>query len=355
MKRIAIIACLGLLGGCGKKKAQEGLEPLQYPEGSAGSAAGAASNPPAGEAIAKRFDECWSMWSAGKFDDFKGCFTNDATREVPGSGRPVTVGPPAIVDSTKGMPDQKCEPVLELVNGHNLAAVVLVTATQTAPLDGPSGPIAATNKKTGVLLGQVLEFADAGHAKHESDFFDLATLLGQVSPVTGHPVRAALDKAPMAKEVVIAKHDDKEQANLEATKATQDAFNKHDLKAFGDHLTDDVVWSEAPQPADWNKQEAIQHAQDAWKAFSDMKISATASWAAGDYVVVVATMDGTNDGAMPAMGIKQATKKKFSVPFLAIHKLDGGKVKATWVFDQGLAFAQQLSLLPPPPPHVGDK
>src|SRR5689334_4330674 len=99
MKRIAsavsMIACLGLLGGCGKKKAQEGLEPLQAPEGSAaGSAIGsaAATKAATSDEVAKRFDECWGFWNASKYAEFQGCYTADATRDVPGSGIPVATG-----------------------------------------------------------------------------------------------------------------------------------------------------------------------------------------------------------------------------------------------------------------------
>jgi hypothetical protein len=41
------------------------------------------------------------------------------------------------------------------------------------------------------------------------------------------------------------------------------------------------------------------------------------------------------------------TGKAVSSPFLAVHKFDGGKNTATWIFYQGLDMAGQLGMLPP--------
>ena len=348
---VVLVATLGLGSGCSKKKPEEGLEPAPPPP-AAGSAAPA--KPFTAEDAIKRVEECWGFWNALKYDDFKGCFTDDSTSEAPGLGMPPVHGAAAIVNGTKmlrtALPDLKGEFQLELINGHNVAYVVLLSGTQTAPLAGPMGTIPVTNKKVGILVAQTVEMDDTGHAKRELDYFDMATLLGQLGPAKDHPARAAIDKLPMPKEVVIARGDDREKANLVAAQAMTDAFNKHDAKAFADSLTDDAVWSEQPEAKDWDKKETVAQATAAWKAFSDLKINPSSSWAAGDYVVVVATMEGTNDAPMPAMGIKAKTGKKIDVPFVSIQKLDKGKVKQTWIFDQGLAFATQLGLLPPPPP-----
>jgi predicted ester cyclase len=75
----------------------------------------------------------------------------------------------------------------------------------------------------------------------------------------------------------------------------------------------------------------------------------TRSWAAGDYVAALETFDGANDGPLPMLGSK-ATNKKVSLPFLAVYKLETGKVVRAWVFYQSIGLVTQLGLVPPPPP-----
>jgi predicted ester cyclase len=143
---------------------------------------------------------------------------------------------------------------------------------------------------------------------------------------------------------VIAKDDAAEQANVAVVKQAVDAFNKHDAKAYAALLADDSVWSEQEEPKDWNKAETMADHEQGWKAFSDLKLDPTTMWAAGDYVVAIGALDGTNDGPLPMMA--KPTKKHVSLPFLTIHEIESGKIAKTWVFAQGMAFMQQLGLLP---------
>jgi ketosteroid isomerase-like protein len=200
----------------------------------------------------------------------------------------------------------------------------------------------------GLYTSQVLAIDDAGAATHEWEFFDLATMMAQMQPdPKAPPRRAVVDKLAMPLEVVIAKDDDKEKANLAAVKKAQEAFSAHDAKAFGELLPDDAVWSEQAQPKDWTKKETLEHAQVFWKGFSDLKLHADQQWAAGDYVLLVGALDGTNDGDVPPAHLTK-TGKKVHLPFFAIHKVEGGKLKATWLFGQSMAFATQLGLMPAP-------
>ena len=320
--------------------------------GSAGSGSAAAAKPVTAEDVAKRFDECWGMWNAGKWDDFKKCYAADAVGEEPGMGTPPVNGADAVVAGTQmlrpAFPDLKGDTQLLLISGHDAISVVLITGTNSGPMKGPGGEMPATNKKVGLFMAQDLNFDDAGAVKHEWDFFDMATMMGQIKPQKDHPVRAAVDKLAMPKEVVIAKDDAKEHGNLDTAKKFVDAFNKKDAKAIGELTSDDTVWSEQAQPKDWNKKELTAMLGTMWKAFSDLKINTTDQIAAGDYVAATGTLEGTNDGPMPQMGIKKATGKKVSAPFLAVHKIENGKVKATWIFSQSMAFASQLGLMPAP-------
>ena len=168
------------------------------------------------------------------------------------------------------------------------------------------------------------------------------------------PARPAVDKGWPEKVVVIAKDDDAEKANLAVFEAMTDAFDKHDVKALGETLTDDTVWSEAASPQDESKKEVLGEMPQMWKGFSDLKFDVKTSWAAGDYVAAVESFDGTNDGDIKMMKLKK-TGKKIEAPFLAVHRIQDGKVAATWIFFQSMDMARQLGMMPPPGGSGGAK
>ena len=64
-------------------------------------------------------------------------------------------------------------------------------------------------------------------------------------------------------------------------------------------------------------------------------------WAAGDYVVVAGTFEGTNLGDMPSAGMKK-TGKKVSAHFFELFKLENGLCKDDWLFYNAAAMAAQL-------------
>lgn len=337
---VLALSISGCYGGCGKKKEAEGLEPPQA----------VSAQPPetpaklTGDDFAKRFDQCWDAWNQAAWDKFAACYAPDATLESPGTGEPPSKGPTAIVAGTKelktGFPDMTGASQLVLVHGHDLAAITLISGTHTGPFPG----VTEMNQKLGILMGQVMTLDDQGRTVKEAAYFDSGTMMGQLGGSKDHPVRPAQAKLAAPEEVVIAKDDAAEQANIKVVQQLIDAANKHDPKAFGDLLADDATWSEQEEAKDWTKAEVIADHQDGWKAFSDIKLTTSAMWGAGSYVVTTGTIDGTNDGPMPMLA--KPTHKKVSLPFLEIAKVDGGKITKTWVFAQGMAFMQQLGLLP---------
>jgi hypothetical protein len=148
----------------------------------------------------------------------------------------------------------------------------------------------------------------------------------------------------------MATGSDVEKANLASAAKGLEAFNKHDIPALMASCADDVVFSEAASPVDRVGKKAVEKShQELFKAFSDVKLEIAKSWAAGDYLVFEGSFVGTNDGPMPSAGIKKATGKRVSARFLEIDKIVGGKLKNIWIFDNGMSFAAQLGLLPPPP------
>jgi predicted ester cyclase len=78
-----------------------------------------------------------------------------------------------------------------------------------------------------------------------------------------------------------------------------------------------------------------------------LKITPTSVWGAGDYVVATGKIAGTNDGDMKAMKLKK-TGKKVDMSWLEIDRFKDGKLAEGWLFYDGMAFANQLGLVPPP-------
>lgn len=340
--------------GSGEKKTD--MPPMPppgqpMPDAGAGSGSGSGSGSLTAEGLEKRYEECWGFYNDSKYDDFKACFAAGGVNDVPGSGGPDLTRDQVIANLKEfktAMPDQKGSVQLAIASGNTVIGVALLTGTQSGPMQGASGTMPASNKKVGLFIAQVLSFDDTGKVTRESDYFDGLTMMGQLQPDTFKGHRAAIDKPAMDKDVALAKGDATEKANLDAVGAFLAAFNKHDAKATADLVADDVVWSELTEAADQDKKSLLAGAAGVWKAFSDLKLTPSKSWAAGAYVAQVEQFEGTNDGDLVDAKAKSTlpkTGKKISVPVLAIYKLDGGKVKRAWIFYQSAAMLQQLGVL----------
>lgn len=360
MIRLALLAAAGLaLAGCKKSSEANSSETKPSPTGSAatsgsnsgagsaGSAAAPAPKPVTQDELAKRFDDCRKQWELGKWDAVQACYANDANRDEPGSGMSGTTGNASIVARMQAhriaFPDEKGQAQLVLVNGRKLVGVILHTGKNTGPMKTSTGESPATGKSVGLYVGQVFTFDDAGKITHESDYLDSATLQHQLKPDKDHPSRPAIEKLAAPAQTVIAKDDATERTNLGIAKQFVEDFNKHDDKALAGLVTDDAVWSDWSQPKDLTKKQLTSHLEQMWKGFSDLKIAAVDSIAAGDYVATTGSFEGTNDGDLPMMHVKK-TGKKVSVPFLLVQQLAGGKRKSAWLFHQSKSLASQLGV-----------
>ena len=308
-----------------------------------------------GEELAAWYQQCWGYYNDKKWDEFKGCYADDAVSENVDSGMPPAKGPDAIVANnkmfTEAMPDLKGTPALILVNGPNVVGVWHLAGTHTAPLKGGPQEIPATNKKIGQMMVHGVETNPSGKAVKEWAIFDGTSFMGQLGLLPeGVPFRAA-GEAPAEAQVVVAKNDETEKKNLEAYKAGVEAFNKHDLEAYKTMVADDVVWSEMAMPKDQNKEEMLAGLKTFWGGFSDVKLEPASTWAAGDYVVSTGTVSGTNDGEMPGMG---KTGKKVTMTYVEIDKFKDGKLAAGWLFMNTQAMAQQLGLMDQKPGDAKD-
>ncbi|HTQ03988.1 MAG TPA: nuclear transport factor 2 family protein [Polyangiaceae bacterium] len=303
---------------------------------------------------AKGFADCWAAFNAKDWAKFAPCYAEGATSEEVDSGMPPWVGRNDIVEKgskafAAEAPDQTGELELVLVNGNNVAAVALLKGTNTGPIMTPGGDIPPTKKKFGFLMGHAVELTEDGRAvAHDRFYVDGGTFMGQLGVSKG-PHRRLVEKGWAEKPVVLASGSDLEKVNLAESAKGLEAFNKHDVPALVGMMTDDAVFSEAGAPADQVGKKAIERTyKQLFKEFSDVKLEVARSWSAGDYVVSEGALVGTNDGPIPEMGVKKPTGKHVSSRFLEIDKFVNGKIKDMWIFDNGMSFAMQLGLMPPP-------
>ncbi|RYZ07952.1 MAG: hypothetical protein EOO73_09630 [Myxococcales bacterium] len=317
-------------------------------------AAKPAPPPPAtAEERGKWFKECWGLFNAKDFTKFSGCYAENATSEQVDLGTPPLSGRQAIVEKNakvfaSAFPDLSGESQLAIVSGDDIISVVLLKGTHKGPLPGPQGEVAATNKKIGYLALQHVQTSPDGRSIQKERFiYDGGTFMSQLG-LSPRPSRKALVDGWADKPALVSGGTDAEKANVAALGAYTAAFNKHDAPAISASLSDDAVFSDLSSPADRvGKKEVTKAAEDLFKGFPDVKMEQTSAWAAGDYVVSAGRFSGTNTGDMPSMKLKK-TGKTVSVEYYAVSKLAGGKVKSLWLFSNGLAFAGQLGLLPPP-------
>jgi len=355
----SLVVALGLLAftGC-KKKKEEGT--VQKPV--EGSAAMQPPPPPqpepekpmAGADLAAKYQKCVGMVNDNKLDDFrKDCIDDAYKMHDMGMGQD-HAGPDSLLGYIKAMktamPDWKIAPQLIMVSGRNILVIELVTGTQSGELAMPNmPPVPATNKKVGTFEFLRLTISDQNKATEEWAYTDPSTMMGQLglAPKGAPPTRPAADKgmdgAPI---VVVTADDDKEKKNLEAYKKGMDAFNAHKLPDLMAAFTDDALGSDqAMEKDDKGKKEVEASMKALITGFSDGKVTATDTFAAGDWVVVIGKFEGTHDHDF--MKIKK-TGKKVSLDYVEVAMLKDAKTSQVWRFHSGMQFMTQLGLMPAP-------
>ncbi|HUS30643.1 MAG TPA: nuclear transport factor 2 family protein, partial [Kofleriaceae bacterium] len=329
-------------------------EGVQKDTGSAGASMKAPEEKPlTGADLAKKYQTCIGLINDNKLDAFKkDCV--DAGYKGHDNGMDMPPGTDALIEQftgmRKAMPDYKLTPQLIVVSGRNILAVELISGTHTGELamgDGPAIP--ASNKKVGMLFFHRLAINDQNKAAEEWAFSDSTTMMAQLglAPKDAPPKRPAMEKGwDNAPVVVVTADDAKEKANLDAFKKSMDAVNSHKTADLMALLTDDAVESDTTDAADRKGKKDIEAGMKMFfGAFSDAKVTADNTWAAGDYVIATGKFDGTNDHDL---GKIKKTGKKVSLDYAEVALIKDGKVAQLWRFHDGMQFAMQLGLMPPP-------
>lgn len=312
----------------------------------------AAAAPVQGQALADAYIACWGHFNARNWDKFSACYGPSSVSISP--GQPEARGATAIVERqakpfAEAFPDVSGALQTVLVNGNRLMSLAILTGTQKAPLKTPAGEIPATGKTFGQLIAHGVESNAHSVAAKEWLIQDGGTLMAQLG-LSPAPARAPIPKAaPAAPQLVVATGSATEKQNLGLAKRFYVAFNRRDAGKSADLLADDIVDRNQTLPRDVAGKNAVMElASGLWQMSSNVKFDARTLWAAGDYVVAVGFVGGTNDGDMPAFGITK-TGKKFRVDIVEISRWENGKMKELWPLFNGAQLAGQLGLLPPQP------
>lgn len=355
----SLVVAVGLVAFTGCKKKKEEPTTQKTVEGTPGVAKGdgSAQATPAektltGADLAKKYQEC-SGYITTDFEKFiSTCMADDFTSHYYGQEMKGTAQAKEMFAAMKkAMPDTKMMPQLIMVSGRNILAFSLSTGTQTGELAMPGmPPIPATNKKVGFLYFQRLAMNDQNQATDEWGYDDPAAFMGQLGLAQkgSPPTRPAIDKDVVENAPVIAvtADDAKEKANIDIVSKTMTAFNDRKNADLMAAFADDGVVSDQAMEKDATTKKDIEAQFKAFQTgFSDSKVSAQNTYAAGDWVVVLGKFEGTHDHDF--MGIKK-TGKKVSLDYADVSQLKDGKIAKVWRFHSGQQLAEQLGLAPPP-------
>ena len=96
-----------------------------------------------------------------------------------------------------------------------------------------------------------------------------------------------------------------------------------------------------------SREQFIQLQESFLVSFPDQRVTIHDMVAEGDRVAVRATYSGTHTGPM---GDVPPTGKAVESPFLAMFRIESGRIAELWVEWDNVAMLTQLGLFPAPPP-----
>jgi steroid delta-isomerase-like uncharacterized protein/uncharacterized protein (TIGR02246 family) len=293
-------------------------------------------------------------WNSHDPSKIAALYTDGAVFRVPGM-------PDANRDAIKadaanqfaGFPDFKVTITRTVESPSTGVAAVewVVTATNTGDMKTPDGKtMPKTGRQVGVHGIDIVWIDAHGLIKEDHRYFDVGTEMMQLDPHAHPGSFRAVEAAPTTP---METHDSTgsaaEQQNLAASAAAYRAMNDHNLDGWLATMADDATWT------DWTMPNGDMHGKaDAKKwfammatAFPDMHGTASTQLAADDYVVVESTVTGTNKGPMPPI-LPHATNKTVTGHGVDVIQLKDGKAIHGWSYGNGMEFATQLGLMPPP-------
>ena len=139
------------------------------------------------------------------------------------------------------------------------------------------------------------------------------------------------------------------EANKDLVRRFTAATNAADWDALTAIVAEDFTRHSAatPGPPASSREEFVQLQKSFLVGFPDQRVTVQQLVAEDDYVAARATYSGTQTGPM---GEFAATGKTVESPFLALFRIEGGRIAELWVEWDNVAMLTQLGLFPPPQP-----
>jgi steroid delta-isomerase-like uncharacterized protein len=299
--------------------------------------------------FAKKLAEAWSARDAAKV---AALFAPDGTLELAGS--PEThQGRAAIEKSTAEMFARYKDSTMTTGRiWSSKSASVVEWVSGGTRLAGEIADTKVPEKPVGLVGAAVVTFDEGGLVKTDHTYVDIAANLGQVEPKllpAGVKWRPLTTTLPAGTGTFDSKGTPEEAKNLDATNKVFAALDSHkgeDLLAL---LADDYVDDDMTNPGPLKKAEIAPMLKSFFTAFPDIKASAkTVQFAAGDFVVTEAVVDGTFKAALPA-GPGTPAFKPTNQPVkwheLDVVELKDGKIVKEWFYGNGAEFLTQIGAM----------
>lgn len=141
-------------------------------------------------------------------------------------------------------------------------------------------------------------------------------------------------------------------ANKDLVRRFTEATNAADWDALAEVVADDFERHSAasPGPPVTSRSDFVALQETFLESFPDQRVTLERLVAEGDRVAVLATYSATLSGPM---GDFPATGQATALPFLAIFRIEAGRIAELWIEWDNMAMLTQLGLLPPPATKEG--
>jgi steroid delta-isomerase-like uncharacterized protein/uncharacterized protein (TIGR02246 family) len=347
-----------VVAGCEEKQ--------KTPEGTGGAAASAAASSSAavaaataapvkatpGEmasAFAKKLAEAWSARDAAKV---AALFAPDATQQLSGDPE-VHQGRAAIEKGTSERFARYKDSTMTVGRiWSSKSASVIEWVSGGTRLAGEIADTKVPEKPVGLVGAAVVTFDDTGLVKTDHSYVDIAANLGQVEPKllpAGVKFRPLTTTLPAGTGTFESKGTPEEAKNLDSTNKVFAAVDSHKADEVIALLADDYVDEDFTMPGPLKKADVTPMEKEFFTAFPDIKTtSKTVQFAAGDYVVTEAVIEGTFKAALPASPGTPAfkpTNQPVKLHSLDVVQLKDGKIVKEWSYSNNAEFLSQIGVM----------
>lgn len=138
------------------------------------------------------------------------------------------------------------------------------------------------------------------------------------------------------------------EANKDLVRRFTEVSNAADWEALAEIVAEDFTRHSAATdgPSVGSRDEFIRLQESFLVSFPDQRVTMERLVAEGDFVAGLAIYTGTHTGPL---GEFPATGKTVQSPFLALFRIEAGRIAELWVEWDNAAMLSQLGLFPPPP------